>query len=71
MNTASGKTAKRTKRHSESDVLALDAAHGQQYDWCMTVTQLGGGPMKAYTSIMLPLGKDEFHALREASDREY
>ena len=27
--------------------------------------------MKAYTSIMLPLGKDEFDALRAASDREY
>lgn len=27
--------------------------------------------MKAYTSIMLPLGKDEFFALRENADREY
>ena len=27
--------------------------------------------MKPYTSIMLPLGKDEFNALRENADREY
>ena len=27
--------------------------------------------MKPYTSIMLPLGKDEFFALRENADREY
>ena len=60
-----------TNCHLESDALALDAGHGGRYDWGVIFTQSGGEQMKAYTSIMLPLGKDEFNALRENADREY